>query len=78
MTLASFPAPASTVADSFSPKRIPVAFSLAADVGRSHLDFAPEDVCSARTRAVDLDAKLGAKIGHDGGGSADGEEGIRD
>ena len=35
----------------------------------------PRKTCDRGARLFDLDAELGAQVGHDGGGSADGEEG---
>jgi hypothetical protein len=42
-------------------------------VGRSNLNSATKDVSPASAGLIDLDAKLGAQIGDDGGGGANGE-----
>ena len=46
--------------------------------GWTDFDDAAEDVRPGRARFLDLDAELGAEVGDDGGGGANGEQGIRE
>ena len=69
---------AATVADSFSPKGNHSVARTAAAVAAEpspHLDLAPEDVRPGGAGLVHFHAELGAQVGDDGGGSADGKEG---
>ena len=52
--------------------------ALVVALGQPQFDFALKNVRPAAARAVDFDAELGAQVGDDGGGSADGKQGIRD
>ena len=55
-----------------------VALTLRGITGQLHLHRSAEDVRIGGAISVDLHAELGAQIGHNGGGRADGEQGIRD